>query len=33
MTVAMPQKVEKEETKDLVVALKASLQKTPKTKN
>ncbi len=32
MTVAEPQKVKEEETKDLVTALKASLQKT-KTKN
>jgi DNA end-binding protein Ku len=33
MTVARPQKVEKEETKDLVAALKASLQKTTKAKS
>jgi DNA end-binding protein Ku len=33
MTVARPQKVEKEETEDLVAALKASLQKTTNVKN
>lgn len=32
MTVARPQKVKEDETKDLVAALKASLQKTTKSK-
>jgi len=33
MTIARPQKVEKEGTKDLVAALKASLQRTTKAKS